>query len=183
MKQHGVTPKWIYSACVALMVTAGAIAACSSKKKVVDNPQPAPNEPVETVSIPRVNDEYEVNVPNVQDIPTAYFAFDSATLASSARNAVRQQADAWKRSNQGQLWIIGGADERGTEAYNKALGMRRAQAVSAELQRWGVPRRVIHLHSVGEGNAVAMGHDEYSWARNRRAEMHMTLPKSLARLH
>ena len=65
--------------------------------------------------------------------------------------------------------IEGHADERGTQEYNIALGMRRAEAVSRYLRAKGIPAANLSTISFGEAKPVELGSDEMSWAANRRA--------------
>jgi peptidoglycan-associated lipoprotein len=66
--------------------------------------------------------------------------------------------------------IEGHCDERGSREYNLALGERRALAVRAYLVGLGIDATRLQTKSYGEEQPVAMGHDESSWSRNRRAE-------------
>lgn len=72
------------------------------------------------------------------------------------------------------LVIEGHCDERGSNEYNLALGERRALAVRAAIISAGIDASRITTRSYGEENPVAMGHDESSWAMNRRAEFIVT---------
>ncbi|MGE8177865.1 OmpA family protein, partial [Pseudomonas fluorescens] len=62
-------------------------------------------------------------------------------------------------------------DERGTREYNMALGERRAKAVQRYLVLQGVSPAQAELVSYGKERPVATGHDEQSWAQNRRVEL------------
>lgn len=67
-------------------------------------------------------------------------------------------------------FIEGHTDERGPEAYNLALGSRRANAVRNALISDGVSPDNLFTISYGkERPAVMESHDE-AWAQNRRAE-------------
>jgi peptidoglycan-associated lipoprotein len=70
-----------------------------------------------------------------------------------------------------RIRIEGHADERGTREYNLALGERRADSVSRLLQLQGVLDDQIEILSYGEELPAASGHDERSWALNRRVEI------------
>ena len=67
--------------------------------------------------------------------------------------------------------IQGNTDERGTTEYNLALGERRSEAVLHELETLGVPDSQLEAVSLGKEKPLAMGHDEASWAQNRRADL------------
>jgi peptidoglycan-associated lipoprotein len=61
-------------------------------------------------------------------------------------------------------------DERGSDEYNLALGNRRATAAKQYLVSHGIAADRIETVSYGEERPIATGHDEDSWAQNRRDE-------------
>ena len=65
--------------------------------------------------------------------------------------------------------IEGHCDERGTREYNLALGERRANAAKTYLASLGVDASRLNTVSYGKERPAAMGSDEASWAKNRRA--------------
>lgn len=67
------------------------------------------------------------------------------------------------------LVIEGHADERGPEAYNLALGSRRANYVRTLLVKQGVDLNQIHTISYGKERPFVIGHGPDSWSQNRRA--------------
>jgi peptidoglycan-associated lipoprotein len=75
-------------------------------------------------------------------------------------------------SNKGRKILIqGNTDERGTSEYNLALGQKRAEAVRRSLASMGVPDTQMEAVSLGKEKPKAAGHDEASWAENRRADI------------
>lgn len=70
-----------------------------------------------------------------------------------------------------KVTIEGHTDEKGTPEYNIALGEHRAMSVSVYLQNMGVSSSQINIVSYGEEKPANFGHNEASWADNRRAEM------------
>ena len=66
--------------------------------------------------------------------------------------------------------VEGHCDNRGTEAYNIALGERRAESVKNFLVDLGISANRLKTISYGEERPIAMGQDEASWAKNRRAQ-------------
>ena len=67
--------------------------------------------------------------------------------------------------------IEGNADERGGAEYNLALGQRRAESVLRALRIYGVKDAQMEAISWGKTKPRATGHDEASWAQNRRADL------------
>ena len=68
-----------------------------------------------------------------------------------------------------QVVLIGRTDPRGTEAYNYALGARRAHNVAMYLERHHVPAPALDEASRGELDAK--GHNERTFARDRRVDI------------
>ncbi len=99
-----------------------------------------------------------------------YFGYDSAALSAQAPLILTDMI-AYLRTNPGlSVTVEGHCDERGTDAYNMELGERRAQAVKTYLVDHGIPAHRLVAVSYGKTRPVAMGHNEASWAQNRRAE-------------
>jgi peptidoglycan-associated lipoprotein len=105
------------------------------------------------------------------DTSAIFFAFDSVTLSSDARDALDRLA-AWMSGRANRLTIEGHADEQGTTEYNVALGQRRAEVIADYLARLGVARTRLDTISYGEERPSDDGHDEAAYARNRRGELH-----------
>lgn len=98
-----------------------------------------------------------------------YFEFDSAALNSEAQRVLNQKSQWLLGNSAGQVIIEGHCDERGTNAYNLALGDRRAQSAKNFLVKLGVSESRLTAVSFGEEKPVDPGHNESAWAKNRRA--------------
>ncbi|MDF0599797.1 OmpA family protein [Psychromarinibacter sp. C21-152] len=96
------------------------------------------------------------------------FAFDSAVLDARAQAVLRRQA-AWIRQfPEVRFRVYGHTDLVGSDAYNKRLGQRRANAVVAYLARQGIHRgRLEAVVSYGETQPII--YTEQPEMRNRRA--------------
>ena len=70
-----------------------------------------------------------------------------------------------------RVLIQGNTDERGTSEYNLALGQKRAEAVRRAMSLMGVADTQMEAVSLGKEKPTATGHDEASWAQNRRADL------------
>ena len=98
-----------------------------------------------------------------------HFDFDSAVLGYQAQERLKQKA-AWLRDNMDANVVIEGhCDERGTNAYNLALGERRAESARSFLMNLGISASRLTTISYGEEKPLDMGHNEEAWAKNRRA--------------
>ena len=100
---------------------------------------------------------------------TIYFDTDRYNVDSADAATLQSQAQWLARYPGKRLTIEGHADERGTRDYNLALGERRANAAKTYLVGLGVGAERISTISYGKERPVALGSDEASWARNRRA--------------
>jgi peptidoglycan-associated lipoprotein len=97
-----------------------------------------------------------------------YFDFDKSNIKQDQRARLEKNADYLKQSQAAKVRIEGNCDERGTSEYNMALGERRAISAKKYLVNLGIHRDRIHTISYGEERPLLRGHDEFSWAQNRR---------------
>jgi peptidoglycan-associated lipoprotein len=102
------------------------------------------------------------------EVPTTItFAFNSAELTDEARTTLRNQADWIRQFPEIRFRVYGHTDLVGSNAYNKALGLRRAQAAVAYLTSQGINgARLEAIVSYGKTRPVIQtpGPEE----RNRR---------------
>jgi peptidoglycan-associated lipoprotein len=70
-----------------------------------------------------------------------------------------------------KIAVQGNCDDRGSREYNLALGQRRADSVKRAMVLLGVSDKQIETVSFGAEKPVALGQDEDSWAKNRRADI------------
>ena len=70
-----------------------------------------------------------------------------------------------------KIAVQGNCDDRGSREYNLALGQRRADSVKRAMVLSGVGDKQIETVSFGAEKPVALGQDEESWAKNRRADI------------
>ncbi|PRX38307.1 Outer membrane protein OmpA [Meinhardsimonia xiamenensis] len=103
-----------------------------------------------------------------REVPTTItFEFDSARLTPEAIAILRQQADWIKRFPEVRFRVYGHTDKVGSEAYNRQLGKRRAEAVVDFFARQGISRsRLEALVSYGEDRPLV--YTEGPEERNRR---------------
>jgi len=99
-----------------------------------------------------------------------YFDLDESTLADESRAAVEAKAPVMLRHPSMRIRITGHADERGSDEYNLALGLRRAAEAKRYLAALGVSEDRIEIVTLGEERPAVQGHTEEAWALNRRAE-------------
>lgn len=104
-----------------------------------------------------------------QEVPAnVNFAFDQATLDAGARDTLRQQASWIRQFPEVRFRVYGHADAPGSNAYNKRLGLRRANAVVNFLVSQGISRsRLEAVASFGETQLIV--NTSGKERRNRRA--------------
>jgi peptidoglycan-associated lipoprotein len=123
-------------------------------------PLPAP----EAVIVPGSANDFEANVTG-----RVFFAYDKSELDDASRASLKQQADWLARYPEVRLMIEGYCDQRGTEEYNLALGVRRADAVKNYLVGLGIAAQRVDTISYGKDRPVCTESDEACWSQNRRA--------------
>ena len=120
-------------------------------------PEPQPEEPGWVFDSGRLNFDFDKSVVKPQ-----YFE-----LLRNVKDYVEQ--------NDFRLTIIGHTDSKGTDAYNMALGMRRAIAVRDKLLEFGLdPSRILGVESRGESEPIATNDTEEGRFENRRIEFKPT---------
>ena len=100
-----------------------------------------------------------------------FFDFDKSDLKQDALDDLDSHAKYLAADRSAKVRLEGHADERGTRAYNLALGERRANAVARYLVIQGVNRSQIESVSYGEERPLSLSRDENGWSRNRRVEL------------
>ena len=103
---------------------------------------------------------------------SVFFDFDSNAVKDEFRPIIQAHSSYMTTNKRdAKIRIEGNCDERGSREYNLALGQRRAEAVKKVMTVLGVQDGRIETTSYGEEKPMAMGHDEASWAKNRRADI------------
>jgi peptidoglycan-associated lipoprotein len=104
----------------------------------------------------------------------AYFDYDQSDLRDDARSALSGNAEWLKKYPSIQVLIEGHCDERGTSAYNLALGDRRANAARDYLDSLGVAASRIRTVSYGKERPACTESTEDCWQQNRRGHFVIT---------
>ena len=123
-------------------------------------PEPVPDEPVKEI----------FNL----DSGRLNFDFDKSVVKPQYFELLRNVKDYVEQNNL-NLRIIGHTDSKGTDAYNMALGMRRAKAVRDKLLEFGLnPARIVGVESMGESDPIAPNDTEQGRFENRRIQFKAT---------
>jgi len=101
---------------------------------------------------------------------STYFDFDKSVVKPEFQDDIQKQATFIKNHKNDVVTLEGNCDERGSDAYNRALGDRRAKAVKNSLKSLGVPAAQIKTVSFGKGKPRLQCHDEKCWKENRRVD-------------
>lgn len=99
-----------------------------------------------------------------------YFDFDSSDVRKDQVPRIEANADFLKENGDAVIRVEGNTDPRGTNEYNMALGERRALSAKKYLVNLGISDSRLSTISFGEERLLMHGHDELSWAQNRRAD-------------
>jgi len=149
-----------------------ALAGCTKKAPPALPPAPEPTTataaPLPTMSGPVAGSQADFAA-SLMGQDTIYFDTDKYDIDQADAAALRTQAQWLMRYPGKRATIEGHCDERGTREYNLALGERRANAAKNYLASLGVDPGRLTTISYGKERPVALGSDEASWAKNRRA--------------
>lgn len=104
-----------------------------------------------------------------------HFAFDKSELTDSARAILDEKVVLFRADPTMSITILGHTDRAGTNAYNMALGARRAQAASAYIVARGIDASRVITGSRGESQPVTDSQSEAGRASNRRAMFQLVI--------
>ena len=99
------------------------------------------------------------------------YDFDKATLKPEGKATLDKIAKDLSKIKLEVIIAVGNTDSVGTDAYNMALGQRRAQSVKAYLVSKGVDGSRIYTESKGKSNPVASNATAEGRAKNRRTDI------------
>lgn len=99
------------------------------------------------------------------------YDFDKATLKPEGKATLDKVAADLAKIKLEVIIAVGNTDSVGTDAYNMALGQRRAQSVKAYLVSKGVDGSRIYTESKGKSNPVASNATAQGRAKNRRTDI------------
>ncbi len=99
------------------------------------------------------------------------YDFDKATLKPEGMATLDKIAKDLSKIKLEVIIAVGNTDSIGTDAYNMALGQRRAQSVKAYLVSKGVDGSRIYTESKGKSNPVASNATAEGRAKNRRTDI------------
>ncbi|MEJ2421690.1 MAG: peptidoglycan-associated lipoprotein Pal [Acidobacteriota bacterium] len=139
-------------------------------------PSPAPT-PKAWTPEPKTQPEQQLQVQTSADyfnkqhvLKRIHFDTDKWNIRPEDRAILKENAQWLLAHPQFKVIIEGHCDERQTQAYNLALGERRADAAKQYLIGLGIPATRIQTVSYGKSRPLCTEHTEECWAKNRRDE-------------
>ena len=162
----------------ALLVFSG----CSSKDPVVDAQAQEVEAPVaqevkavETETVSSEDSVISSGTLSMSDIEkqltSVYFDFDKFNINADMQDRVSNGATvANAAASAYSVKLEGNCDEWGSDEYNFALGLKRANAVKKALIAEGVDASRVAMVSYGESNPVCNDKTKDCWSKNRRVD-------------
>jgi peptidoglycan-associated lipoprotein len=102
---------------------------------------------------------------------SVYYPFDVDAVQDADKPVVQAHGQYLAANPNRKVRLEGNCDERGSNEYNLGLGQRRADGVKKMLMLSGAKSSQLDSISYGEEKPSASGHDEASWAQNRRTDI------------
>lgn len=171
-------------AVVAVVLLAGCASLNKPKKSSLDKDAQAAKDAAEAAPTapPTEVAEASLHVNGVdynsrEDLKTIPFDYDSAKLSEEALSILKANADVIKGDREMVVLVAGHCDERGTVAYNLALGQKRAKEVRDYYIRLGVNGTKVATISYGKEKPGCSESTEDCWSQNRRAETRVRVKK------
>ncbi|MCE3254644.1 MAG: pal [Rickettsiaceae bacterium] len=155
-----------------LLFIAFASVSCASNKQSTDSSSSAKKSAIvkEKKSSTKEEKISSNSADEAQTPHIIYFDTDSAKITSEASSILDQKVLPEAKSPKAKKIVIEAhCDERGSNAYNQKLSEKRAKSVKSYLVKNGIKDVKIKTVGYGESKPVALGHDEESWSKNRRA--------------
>jgi len=99
------------------------------------------------------------------------FDFDKSTLRQEDRNIIDQNAADLKEWGDIDVEVSGHTDSRGSDKYNNALSLRRAESVRAYLISKGISADRLTVKGYGESQPIESNDTDEGRFKNRRVEL------------
>jgi len=100
-----------------------------------------------------------------------FFGHNKSNLTAAAMEVVRDAAAAAKQTGSANVKIVGHTDRSGSDSYNQALSMRRANTVKGALVNEGVASGSIAVDARGESDPMVPTADGVREPQNRRVNI------------
>lgn len=105
-----------------------------------------------------------------------HFAHDRSDLSATAKSVLRDKVQVFRAHPSMQITVTGYTSDSGTTAYNRELGLRRAEAARDYLVSRGVDGTRIRIATGGDGELMVDGPGEVDdAAASRRGEFRVLM--------
>ncbi|MEP7001949.1 MAG: peptidoglycan-associated lipoprotein Pal [bacterium] len=104
-----------------------------------------------------------------------YFDYDKSEIRDDAKAALDSKLALLRANSTMKIRIEGNTDSRGSNEYNLALGLRRANAARRYLVAQGIDNARFDVVSYGEERPVDQGTTDEAYAKNRRDDFVITI--------
>jgi peptidoglycan-associated lipoprotein len=111
--------------------------------------------------------------PSAVSLEPIYFDFNKSNITSDAKAILDKNAEWISKNPTAKIQIVGHCDERASNEYNMDLGKRRANAAKQYLVNLGIAADRLSTVSRGKEKPLDPGHNENSWAENRRVDFNV----------
>ncbi len=106
-----------------------------------------------------------------KNMTSVYFDFDKFDIREDMKANVTNDVNVAKAAAAAySVKLEGNCDEWGSDEYNMALGLKRAQAVKTGLISEGVDAARISMVSLGKSAPVCTDKTKECWSKNRRVD-------------
>jgi peptidoglycan-associated lipoprotein len=121
-----------------------------------------------------INLNIDIDYLNTQ-FESIYFDFDKFTIRENMLPKLNSNVKiiTSKEAITKNIIIQGNCDEWGTDEYNYALGLKRAQVIKEALIAEGVNEDRLRIISYGESNPICLERKDECWAKNRRTDFNI----------
>ena len=118
------------------------------------------------------NDDSEMTMDSLENkLSSIYFDFDKFNIRADMQDEISDSSSVVKNdASSYTVKLEGNCDEWGSDEYNFALGLKRANTVKKALIAEGVASNSITMVSYGESNPSCNDKTKDCWSKNRRVD-------------